>query len=136
MKFADRLNEVVDRWERAHGIRLTNRSLAFRITRAGHPVSATYLSQLRSGQRDNPSAELVNTVAQVLAVELTRFNDGGGRDPVPGDGAVAEAVDDPVLRRLLTTVAGLGSPSVEMLTELAGRFRLAEDLAPGTTAEL
>ena len=124
MKFADRLNDVIARWEQAHETRLTNRALAFRVTQAGHPVSATYLSQLRSGNRENPS------------VELTRFSDGGSEDRVVGDGALVSTVEDPALRRLLRTAAGLSSPSVRMLTDLAGKFRLAEGLVPGTTAEL
>ena len=136
VKFADRLNDVIARWEQAHETRLTNRALAFRVTQAGHPVSATYLSQLRSGNRENPSVELVETVARVLAVELTRFSDGGSEDPGVGDGALVSTVEDPALRRLLRTAAGLSSPSVRMLTDLAGKFRLAEGLVPGTTAEL
>lgn len=136
MRFADRFNEVVSQWEQAHGIRMTNRALAFRVTQAGHPVSATYLSQLRSGNRDNPSRALVETVARVLAVELTRFNDGGPGDPVPGDDLVSAAVDDPALRRLLTTAAGLSASSIELLSDLAAKLRLAEGLAPGTTAQL
>lgn len=136
VKFADRLNEVLAQWERLHGMRMSNRALAFRVTQAGHPVSATYLSQLRSGNRDNPSPALVETVARVLGVELTRFSDGGARDPVPGDDAVSAAVDDPGLRRLLTTAAGLSGSSIELLSDLAGKFRVAEGLAPGSTAEL
>ncbi|MEU6559610.1 hypothetical protein [Nocardia nova] len=136
MRFADRLNEVVSGWEQAHGTRMSNRALAFRVTQAGHPVSATYLSQLRSGNRENPSPALVETVARVLAVELALFNDGGRDDPVPGDEVIAAAVDDPALRRLLSTVAGLSSSSVELLSDMAGRLRVAEGRAPGTTADL
>ncbi|WP_062996244.1 hypothetical protein [Nocardia mikamii] len=136
MRFADRFNDVVAQWEQVHGTRMTNRALAFRVTQAGHPVSATYLSQLRSGNRDNPSQALVETVARVLAVEMTRFNDGGPGDPAPGDDLVSSAVEDPALRRLLTTAAGLSASSIELLSDVAAKLRLAEGLAPGTTAQL
>ena len=136
MRFADRFNDVISQWEQVHGTRMTNRALAFRVTQAGHPVSATYLSQLRSGNRDNPSQALVETVAKVLAVESTRFNDGGPGDPAPGDDLVSAAVDDPVLRRLLTAAAGLSASSIELLSDVAAKLRLAEGLAPGTTAQL
>ncbi|MFF0497487.1 transcriptional regulator [Nocardia aobensis] len=136
MRFADRFNHVISHWEQVHGTRMTNRALAFRVTQAGHPVSATYLSQLRSGNRDNPSQALVETVARVLAVESTRFNDGGPGDPAPGDDLVSAAVDDPALRRLLTTAAGLSASSIELLSDVAAKLRLAEGLVPGTTAQL
>ncbi|NKY42937.1 hypothetical protein [Nocardia cerradoensis] len=136
MRFADRFNNVISQWEQVHGTRMTNRALAFRVTQAGHPVSATYLSQLRSGNRDNPSQALVETVARVLAVESTRFNDGGPGDPAPGDDLVSSALDDPALRRLLTTAAGLSASSIELLSDVAAKLRLAEGLAPGTTAQL
>ncbi|OXR45967.1 Nucleoid-associated protein EspR [Nocardia cerradoensis] len=136
MRFADRFNDVISQWEQVHGTRMTNRALAFRVTQAGHPVSATYLSQLRSGNRDNPSQALVETVARVLAVESTRFNDGGPGDPAPGDDLVSSALDDPALRRLLTTAAGLSASSIELLSDVAAKLRLAEGLAPGTTAQL
>jgi len=136
VRFADRFNDVISQWEQVHGTRMTNRALAFRVTQAGHPVSATYLSQLRSGNRDNPSQALVETVAKVLAVESTRFNDGGPGDPAPGDDLVSAAVDDPVLRRLLTAAAGLSASSIELLSDVAAKLRLAEGLAPGTTAQL
>ncbi|PSR69540.1 hypothetical protein C8258_00030 [Nocardia sp. MDA0666] len=136
MRFADRFNHVISQWEQVHGTRMTNRALAFRVTQAGHPVSATYLSQLRSGNRDNPSQALVETVARVLAVESTRFNDGGPGDPAPGDDLVSSTVDDPALRRLLTTAAGLSASSIELLSDVAAKLRLAEGLAPGTTAQL
>ena len=115
---------------------MSHRALAFQVTQAGHPVSATYLSQLRSGHRDNPSPALVEAVARALAVEITEFSDGGGRDPVPGDDRLSATVDDPALRRLLITAAGLSATSVELLSDMAARLRLAEGLAPGTAAEL
>ncbi len=136
MKFADRFNEVVSQWEQAHGGRMSNRTLAFQVTQAGHPVSATYLSQLRSGNRENPSPALVEAVARVLAVESAQLNGGGGSDPVPEDEVVAAAVTDPVLRRLLATAAGLSAASVELLSNMAGRLRVAEGRAAGTTADL
>ncbi|WP_227982110.1 hypothetical protein [Nocardia spumae] len=136
MRFADRFNEVVSQWEQVNGARMSNRALAFRVTQSGHPVSATYLSQLRSGNRDNPSPALVEAVARALAVELTQFNDRGQRDPVPGDETLSAAVADPALRRLLTAAAGLSWASVELLSDMARKLRLAEGLAPGTTAEV
>ncbi|MEV5646961.1 hypothetical protein AB0L57_01810 [Nocardia sp. NPDC052254] len=136
MRFADRFNEVVSQWEQAHGTRMSNRTLAFQVTQAGHPVSATYLSQLRSGNRENPSPALVETVARVLAVEPARFNAAGGSDPVPEDEVVVARFADPGVRRLLVAAAGLSSPSVGLLSDMAGKMRVAEGRAPGATADL
>ncbi|MBO0852886.1 MAG: hypothetical protein J2P18_03880 [Nocardia sp.] len=136
MKFADRLNEAVAQWERVNGTRMSSRSLAFRVTQAGHPVSATYVSQLRSGNRNNPTPALVNAIARVLSAELTRCDADAGPECAPADETVAATVTNRTLRRLLISAHGLSPESIEMLADLAGRFRVAEGMTPGMTADM
>ncbi|WP_280393626.1 hypothetical protein [Nocardia brasiliensis] len=64
--FARQLNALFEQWQSDHGRLLTNREVADLATADGYPMSSSYLSQLRSGARDNPSTTVLSGLARVF----------------------------------------------------------------------
>lgn len=71
--FATRLNEQAFRWERENFQRLTNKELSDWLAESGCEVSKTYLSQLRSGARTNPSTRLMEHLVGFFGVAPDYF---------------------------------------------------------------
>lgn len=55
--------------------RHSSATLAQRVTELGVPVSAAYVRYLRTGERRNPSAVLLHTIARVFGVPVDYFHD-------------------------------------------------------------
>lgn len=130
--FASRLNKLV---EQSDG-KVTNRDVATGMMESGCAVSMPYLSQLRTGVRDNPSIPVVNALANFFRVLPDYFYDAnvGGDFPsskkideaLTADAAVLEKLLDHRLRRLLSLTLGLAPSSVEVLVDMSNRLRLAD----------
>jgi len=130
--FANQLNKLFDRAE----VKLTNLAVVSAMSKNGCSISTPYMSQLRAGVRTNPSAPVVNALAEVFGVPLDYFYNSNAiadlRDTedidetVEADAAVVEGLLDERLRRLLTLSLGLSSRSVNLLTDLSSRLRLAD----------
>lgn len=130
--FASRLNKLFERSE----MKVTNREVATRMMEGGCAVSTPYLSQLRTGVRENPSIPVVNALANFFSVSPDYFYDTDVGDEFPSstkidetmteDAAVLEKLLDHRLRRLLAMTLGLAPSSVELLLDLSSRLRLAD----------
>ncbi|MEO7061268.1 MAG: helix-turn-helix transcriptional regulator [Lapillicoccus sp.] len=71
--FVDRLNRFMAAYRWRDPIKLTftgydDHSLAARLTELGVPTSRSYVNQIRSGTRRNPSARLVLALSHALHV--------------------------------------------------------------------
>ncbi|WP_433574727.1 transcriptional regulator [Nocardia brasiliensis] len=134
--FAEQLNALFEQWQIDNGQLLTNREVAELATAAGFPMSASYLSQLRSGARDNPSSAVLAGLARVFHA---------CRDPAPTlVGAAAAARDNQMiaavanarLRRLLRLASGLSEPACDILITFSDKLRRVEGLLVDTTESL
>lgn len=73
-EFANHLRELMQR-PRPDGRRWSDRALAQAAADLGHDLSASYVRQLRTGIRANPSLEIVRTLTEVLGVPAGYFYD-------------------------------------------------------------
>lgn len=104
--------------------------VAAALQTAGCPVSNSYLSQLRSGVRSNPSEALLAALSAFFGVPVDYFY--GGTEPVAaaGDRPLLTGLCNESLRKLLDRAADLSDESQELLTALAERLRMSEEHAP------
>lgn len=70
---ADKLNRLLDLHRRPDGRRHSLRDVAKGVAKAGAPLSASYLSQLLTGQRDNPSGAVLQGLARFFRVDVGYF---------------------------------------------------------------
>ncbi|MFD3458218.1 helix-turn-helix domain-containing protein [Nocardia fluminea] len=124
--FATRLNELFDNPTGPDVRQCTNRQVARMLQAAGHRISAPYLSQLRSGHRDNPSPKTVAALAEYFQVRPDYFflADHSGID----DHTLIRALglDEP--RALLLRAVGLSSEAMDILLTMAERLRVSDRL--------
>ena len=73
--FADRLNELFEPQRDPEGKSGTNVAVAKAMHRIGFPGAPGYLSQLRNGQRENPTLAYVKALAEVFGVPLAYFTE-------------------------------------------------------------
>ncbi|MDV8009822.1 MULTISPECIES: transcriptional regulator [Rhodococcus] len=125
--FGTRLNALFD----SHRPRLTNAQACEALRRQGYPISLPYLSQLRSGVRRAPSAQVIHALAVLFDVPPDYFydlrygleSDQGKRD----DARYIERLSLEGPRRLLGITNGLSPASQEVLVKMADHLRNAED---------
>ncbi|MEV6661078.1 helix-turn-helix transcriptional regulator [Nocardia fluminea] len=93
---------------------------------AGHRISAPYLSQLRSGHRDNPSPKTVAALAEYFQVRPDYFflADHSGID----DHTLIRALELEEPRALLLRAVGLSSEAMDILLTMAERLRVSDRL--------
>jgi hypothetical protein len=122
---ADRLNELFRTVRRPGTNELwNNETAAWEISRAGPPVSAAYLSQLRTGKRLNPSARHLAALAGIFQVEMETFfctpasgHPGGGKPSL-------------LASRVATMLDGVSPAGVAAIESSIARIRAAERLPP------
>lgn len=124
--FQARINELFA----ASETRLTNLRVAKDLRTQSFHISTPYLSQLRTGVRDNPSGEVIEALADYFSVSPDYFFDLP-RHEVHGDlhNADAEIVDQLTevgTRKLLRSANGLSAGSIELLVEMAIKLRAAD----------
>src|SRR3546814_11740112 len=71
--FAERLNKLFDSVHPPGRKPHTNAEVAAALIEDGHQISKPYISQLRSGQRTNPSDETVAAFARFFKVQPDYF---------------------------------------------------------------
>lgn len=74
--FPARLATLFETARTPSGEQWTNTGLAIACTSDGVPVVQSYISQLRHGKRDNPSAALVQAIAKAVGISPMYFFDG------------------------------------------------------------
>ncbi|MFB8281125.1 transcriptional regulator [Nocardia colli] len=124
--FATQLNALFDRWQIDHGRLLTNREVAERATAHGYRISASYLSRLRNGNRENPSAVVLSGLARVFRDSPDPRLTPGYTAAVCSDDQLIAEVTDLRLRRLLRVADGLSLPTFEILIMFSDKLRRAE----------
>lgn len=82
---AEKLNRLFEVLHPAGSRPLNNRELASRVKEQGGSISQTYISQLRSGARDNPTLEHLIGIAAAFGVPAGYFTDPEVADRVDAE---------------------------------------------------
>ena len=124
--FQARLNELFA----ASQTRLTNLRVVKDLLTQDFRISAPYLSQLRTGVRDNPSGEVIAALAEYFSVSPDYFFDIPRRGECEGlhnaDAEIVDQLTDLDTRKLLTSANGLSVESIELLVEMAIKMSAAD----------
>lgn len=132
--FAERLNKLFDTvhppGRRSH----TNAEVADALTNSGHPISKPYLSQLRSGQRTNPSNDTMAALARFFKVKPDYFVNDVYAAKIDHDLNLLSQLQGYHLRRLSSRAFDLSEESQNLLATMAAKLRASEGLpaAPDT----
>ena len=122
---ADRLNELFRTVRRPGTTELwNNETAAWQISRSGPPVSAAYLSQLRTGKRLNPSARHLAALAEIFQVDMESFflpaDPPGRRSPAGRPSSAAS--------RVVPLLDGVSAAGVATIESAIAQVRAAERL--------
>ena len=86
MTFAKRLNRLFDTvYPPGRRRPYSSAEAVAGVRAAGTPMSAPYLSQLRSGKRDNPSAATMEALAHFFGIDPAYFSDDNYADLLDGE---------------------------------------------------
>lgn len=126
-RLADALNHLFRTVPRSSGGALwTNHDAAAAMTEAGVPTSAAYLSQLRTGKRDNLSARHLSALARLFAVPMDYFFDPAVADKINTDLELLTAVRDAGVQAIALRARGLSPESLSGVVDLIEHIRRLE----------
>jgi transcriptional regulator with XRE-family HTH domain len=108
---ADRLNRLVATIHPADRGPFTNDEIAAQCADLGAPISGTYIWQLRTGRRDNPTLKHLEALAAVFAVPAAYFFDDTAGEKIDADLDLLAALRDDDMRHLATQAAQLSTAS-------------------------
>lgn len=109
--FAARLNRLFDTvYPPGRGPYAGSEAVAA-LRGAGIKISAPYLSQLRSGNRTNPSVATMTALANFFGVEPAFFTDDDYYNELDAELAWLDATRDDEVRRIATRVMRLSPPA-------------------------
>jgi transcriptional regulator with XRE-family HTH domain len=99
------------------------------IAARGSPtISATYLWELRTGRKDNPTLKHVEALAQFFGVPPAYFLDEDSAERIDEELALLGALRDASVRHMALRAAGLSRASLGTITEMIERVRELEGL--------
>jgi hypothetical protein len=105
-----------------------NEEAAAAITAAGTAISPGYLSQLRTGKRDNPSARHLAAIARLFEVPIEYFFDPEVAEKIDADLRLLTAVRDAGVQGIALRAQGLSQKSLEGLAGMIEHIRYLEQL--------
>ncbi len=89
--------------------------------RGGPTISATYLWQLRKGQRDNPTRRHLQALAGFFGVPAAYFLDDSLDEQIEAELALLAAMRDSGVRTLATRAAALSPRGLDAIREMVER---------------
>jgi transcriptional regulator with XRE-family HTH domain len=126
--FAARLNHLFSTIHPTGRKPHTNAEVADALALRGHQISKPYISQLRSGQRNNPSADTVAALATFFKVKPDYFFDDIYAAKVDHDLELLTQLQGYGLRRLSARAFDLSEESQNLLSSMAEKLRVSEGL--------
>jgi len=96
--------------------------------RGGPTISATYLWELRTGRKDNPTLKHIEALAQFFGVPPSYFLDEDEAKRIEEELALLGALRDASVRHMALRAAGLSRASLGTITEMIERVRELEGL--------
>lgn len=134
-RLAAQLNKLFATVPRPRGSALwTNESAAAALTGAGVTTSAAYLSQLRTGKRDNPSARHLAAIARLFEVPMEYFFDEGLAAKIDADMSLLVAVRNAGVETIALRAHGLSPASLTGVADLIEHIRRLEEGGGATGA--
>lgn len=105
----------------------TYRQVATAIADGGGPtVSPSYIWQLRTGLKDNPTLKHLEALAGYFGVDPAYFFDAATAERVEADRELSVAMADPVVRGVALAAADLSPDSLVMVKAVIERTRALE----------
>ena len=95
----------------------------------GVTMSAPYLSQLRSGNRTNPSVATIAALANFFRIKPAFFTDDEYHDKLDAELTWLASIRDTDVRRIATQLIGLSSESHEDILTRIDELRRKEQLS-------
>jgi transcriptional regulator with XRE-family HTH domain len=113
----------------------TNDDAAAEMATQGVTMSAAYLSQLRTGKRDNPSARHLAAIAQLFGVPMEYFFDEEVAAKIDADLRLLTAVRDAGVQAIALRAQGLSPQSLSSVADMIEHIRRLEQVPerPETT---
>ena len=122
--FADRLNGLFETQRDPDGRAWSNVAVAKAMHAIGFPGAPGYLSQLRNGQRDNPTLAYVKAVATVFGVPATYFTDDQEQaDRVSQEHAMVTAMQQSGIAGLALRATDLDEESLHSVEVIINTIR-------------
>ncbi len=106
----------------------SNEQAAGELARLGTPMSHAYLSQLRTGKRDNPSARHLAAIATLFGVPMEYFFDAEVADKINADLRLLTAIRDSGVHGVAMRAQGLSAASLASLEGIIDQVRKLERL--------
>ncbi len=127
---ADRINYLFDTIRREDGKPYSNDEVAAEMEARGNglTVSGAYLSLLRRGKRQNPTARHLEALAQFFSVDVAYFFDNAASRQIADDIALLRSLADAGVQRIATRLGGLSSGSLRDIASIIERIRASEGL--------
>jgi transcriptional regulator with XRE-family HTH domain len=126
--FAARLNTLFNTVHPPGRKPHTNAEVADALASGGHQISKPYISQLRSGQRTNPSDDTVAALARFFKVKSDYFFNDIYATKVEHDLELITKIEGYGLRRLSARAFDLSEDSQNLLSSVAEKLRVSEGL--------
>lgn len=105
----------------------TYREVATAIADRGGPtVSPSYIWQLRTGMKDNPTLKHLEALAGYFGVEAAYFFDAATAERIDADRALRAALSDPAVRDVALAAADLSPDTLAVFRNLLERTRELE----------
>lgn len=128
-RLATQLNRLFATVPRPGGRDLwTNEDAAAAMTETGVAMSAAYLSQLRTGKRDNPSARHLAAIARLFEVPMEYFFDPEVAAKIDADLRLLVAVRDAGVQSIALRAQGLSAESLSGVAGMIEHIRRLEQI--------
>lgn len=128
--FATRLTKLINARRMSDGAPWTSASLARALTSRGVPTTHSYISQLRNGQRDNPTMTVVQAIAGVFEVPPAYFFDDQLSAQLEEELELASALHAAGIRGVALRAVGLDPASLQMTRLMLDEVRRLQGLPP------
>jgi ESX-1-secreted protein regulator len=126
--FAARLNRLFDTVYPPGRGPHTSAEVIAALKTEGITMSAPYLSQLRSGNRTNPSAATMAALANFFRIKSAYFTDDEYYEKLDAELAWLATMRDEGVRRIAVRAVGLSPQSQQDIVERVDELRRAEQL--------
>ncbi|MET8557103.1 helix-turn-helix domain-containing protein [Streptomyces sp. NPDC004959] len=133
--FAQRLDHLFETVHPKGRGPYTYEEVAVGIKRQGGPtISASYIWQLRSGGRDNPTKRHMEALSTFFGVPVAYFFDDDASKKIQAEIDALAVLRDNGVRSLALRASGLSSKSLQIIGEMIDRTRELEGLQPREAA--
>jgi transcriptional regulator with XRE-family HTH domain len=126
----DDLDDLVRVFGHGEQVELAEAAAAINASEGAETISATYLWQLKTGRRDNPTYKHLIALARFFGVSPAFFfpDSETGRGEVPAE--VKLALQDDSIRQIALRAAGLSERSLAVIADMVSNARTLEDSQP------